>query len=701
MNSSKRGNYVTLAPPSRSRYILVYFLSLLLFLTLTTSRCAWASIDNLAISGDVYLIGNAEELKTFRDYVNNEAETRVEEGRNYVNVSAVLTADIDLKGEVWTPICDDSQGTGRAVRYEGTFDGAGYAIKGLNVVERENVSGLFGYIEGGTVKNLSVEGDSSCVYRAGLIVGRAASAIFENCSVSGRVSGASAGGIAGEIYAGTTVLNCSSSVQVLAAVSSDGVSVGNLGGGIAGRVRDSVITGCTFIGTVDVEPGDVAELNYLSCSGGGIAGEVLDISTVEPDTMISGCTVLSGTVITAGGNGFAGGIAGALTNDGTEYAGPCTISSCISSAAVTADGLNGEASGSDGYAGGIAGINEGGKIISCVNNGAVAGLIESSAGGIAGGAGPSGFLSPQYQGNSGSGEISGCVNNGSVTAKDADAGGIVGDGCTTVSICVNNGKVQSEDNAGGIVGSGTSIGSRVSVSACSNSGEVTSSAGNAGGIIGEKRDIAVADSVNSGKITGRQAGGVAGYSGDGSPAVENCAWLAGTAENGVGSGEAAGTVALTQEELFACAVVAALPASITLTEGETATVALASVPLDGDASQFAEITSAAVKDEAAAKITSQSSASVVLTGLKAGETILTADITQTSISDFAAKTLKTLDSPRTYSSSCAVTVREKAATPEPEPQPEQSGGGGGGGCSAGFGALALFAFVPLVLSRRK
>lgn len=79
----------------------------------------------------MYLIGNAEELKTFRDYVNNEAETRVEEGRNYVNVSAVLTADIDLKGEVWTPICDDSQGTGRAVRYEGTFDGAGYAIKDL------------------------------------------------------------------------------------------------------------------------------------------------------------------------------------------------------------------------------------------------------------------------------------------------------------------------------------------------------------------------------------------------------------------------------------------------------------------------------------------------------------------------------------------------------------------------------------------
>ena len=50
---------------------------------------------------------------------------------------------------------------------------------------------------------------------------------------------------------------------------------------------------------------------------------------------------------------------------------------------------------------------------------------------------------------------------------------------------------------------------------------------------------------------------------------------------------------------------------------------------------------------------------------------------------------------------CPDAAAEAPKAPEPEPQPEQSGGGGGGGCSAGFGALALFAFVPLVLSRRK
>ncbi len=57
----------------------------------------------------------------------------------------------------------------------------------------------------------------------------------------------------------------------------------------------------------------------------------------------------------------------------------------------------------------------------------------------------------------------------------------------------------------------------------------------------------------------------------------------------------------------------------------------------------------------------------------------------------------------------SVTFKPAASTEEPttptEPTnpetPQQTGGGGGGGCSAGFGALALLAFVPLALRRRK
>lgn len=66
----------------------------------------------------------------------------------------MLTADIDMTGEDWTPIGDTNDG------YTGTFDGNGHKISKL-VCERtgdKQVSGLFAQLkENSVVKNLGME----------------------------------------------------------------------------------------------------------------------------------------------------------------------------------------------------------------------------------------------------------------------------------------------------------------------------------------------------------------------------------------------------------------------------------------------------------------------------------------------------------------------------------------------------------------
>lgn len=66
----------------------------------------------------------------------------------------MLTADIDLENQAWTPIGLNSENA-----YTGTFDGDGYTIEGLYIDSEETYAGLFGVVgEGGTVKELTVDG---------------------------------------------------------------------------------------------------------------------------------------------------------------------------------------------------------------------------------------------------------------------------------------------------------------------------------------------------------------------------------------------------------------------------------------------------------------------------------------------------------------------------------------------------------------
>ena len=111
--------------------------------------------------------------------------------RNYV-----LDNDIDLSSIAnWTPI-----GTENAP-FTGTFDGNGHSIKGLYInASDSNYQGLFGYVDSGTVKNLTVSGSvSGTGDYVGSVVGWNNGGTVENCCNTGEVSGGdvSAGGVVG------------------------------------------------------------------------------------------------------------------------------------------------------------------------------------------------------------------------------------------------------------------------------------------------------------------------------------------------------------------------------------------------------------------------------------------------------------------------------------------------------------------------
>lgn len=121
-------------------------------------------------------------------------------------------------------------------------------------------------------------------------------------------------------------------------------------------------------------------------------------------------------------------------------------------------------------------------------------------------------------------------------------GGICGysDYCV-ISECFNGGEVSGVDNTGGICG----YNFHGKIVNCHNKGNVSSdyTRGDVGGICGYNFGSGrISCCYSTGEITGsRDAAGVGGVcGGTDSGDIENCYWLTGTAEVGVGSGTAAG-----------------------------------------------------------------------------------------------------------------------------------------------------------------
>ena len=195
-----------------------------------------------------YQISTADQLKRFRDIVNGAGGQTPNRG-----AWAVLTADIDLNNEAWTPIGPD---TGSA--YTGTFDGRGHTVKNLSVTVngQPGRAGLFGCVKDGTIRKLTVAGSVSCTANQGWcggIAGYAMDETIENCAslctVSCTGKDARVGGIVGlvDYNSRTAIIRDCYNIGKITGRSDNGSGDA---GGICGFYMSGKISNCYNVGEI-------------------------------------------------------------------------------------------------------------------------------------------------------------------------------------------------------------------------------------------------------------------------------------------------------------------------------------------------------------------------------------------------------------------------------------------------------------------
>ena len=292
------------------RMILMLIASLALLFCI--AGAASAEFSGAGTQANPYQIATLEDL------------TRLSENiQQFQDAHFLLITDITITGN-WQPI-----GNSR-YPFTGAFDGNGHTITMRNVAFINSVFfALFDHIgDGGTVKNLTMEGVITGDYATSSIAGGNAGGTIENCKNNAEITGK---GITGGIvcYNYGTITDCTNNGNVS--------STTNVVGGIAGYNSTGVISDCMNNGSVS------GASSYV----GGIVGENAG------DGKITGC-INNGSV--SGTSNYVGGISG------------CNTQSVITDCANTGS-INGNES-----VGGVVGQNYAYNVISdCANTGEVNG----------------------------------------------------------------------------------------------------------------------------------------------------------------------------------------------------------------------------------------------------------------------------------------------------------------------------------------
>ena len=294
-------------------------------------------------------------------------------GNAYEGYTIKLTKNLDLNGNEWTPI--GTKGTSNV--FKGIFDGNGATISNLKISGGSYVA-LFGETSGATIKDLTVTGEVSgedvagivakatdttitnCVSKvnvtatAGKAAGISASfggtitkcenrgtvataaaqpagglvawcnaAVIENCHNYGAVTAgdrgaldsAQAGGLCGNLAAGSTIKNCSNSAVITSA---------NLAGGVAGRAgaeNKTAIVVEKFTNTGAIKgtyaAGIIADAKNVSIKESNVSGTITgsEIASGLFGRLRTGeitTSVVDATVTKSGENGYKGQYVGVI-----------------------------------------------------------------------------------------------------------------------------------------------------------------------------------------------------------------------------------------------------------------------------------------------------------------------------------------------------------------------------------------------------
>ena len=284
-------------------YLSIIFILLLALITsFSPLQIKVSAVTSLKLTGagtinNPYLIEDFADLQNLSEYVYTGGNTS---GKYFE-----LTNDIDMKNQTFIPIGTIKSGT--TYYFKGNFNGNGYTIKNLNIVNNSTYAqgdlGLFGYLEG-TVENLSIDGGS--VYLSN--------------------TDKSAGGIVGSTYKNAKVQYCYNfSTKVYTPTNNYSYTLGGIVGYSASA--DSTISCCYNQATIDNN-------GLGTVRAGGIVG--YGQGTI--DQCFNMGTITSGTTNTT--TSFAGGITG---ENGT-------ISNCYNKGKVTAQASSNVITDSKNYA---------------------------------------------------------------------------------------------------------------------------------------------------------------------------------------------------------------------------------------------------------------------------------------------------------------------------------------------------------------
>lgn len=333
---------------------------------------------------DPYLIERPEHLAWLAWAVKDVNGAKFLSGRDetsrkvFTGLYFKQTADLDLNNQRFLPIGlkQATEDYTTRIAFGGNYDGAGFAIKnaeirvsdyGVNDISQETyaedyMSGIFGFVSGGSVKDVHAENvkvgksNSSAIMQvkattekvAGVIVGLSINSTITNCSTdaASEAHGVFAGGIVGLAIDKTVVSYCENNAKVVGVAAAAGI-VGS------------------FEGTIDfcINNGAISAISFKRWTGvGGIAG-VYTGATKDQQNSISNCinTGAMSAIEKMGGssNNHRVALGGIIGSDNSGDAGKVAYKNLFNladhfDAAFTASGNNNVLAAS----GGIIGIAE-------------------------------------------------------------------------------------------------------------------------------------------------------------------------------------------------------------------------------------------------------------------------------------------------------------------------------------------------------
>lgn len=235
----------------------------------------WGTNDGKS-EAKAFEISDATGLNLLSDHVSRGADFRDYYFQLNGNVTYSHTTDWNNASSYehnFEPIGNYAAG----ICFAGTFDGQGNTISGIRIYENDAFDtddniGLFGYISGGTIKDV----------------------ILSDTRITARDN---VGGIAGYMTGSSTVQNCNVSNTVAIHSAVDG---SDFHGGIVGNLFGGTVTNCT------------SAVTFTLAGSGSYYGGIVGYQQTAYPSSLTNCLALGVTIPSAAG--FKGAIAGAYAS---------------------------------------------------------------------------------------------------------------------------------------------------------------------------------------------------------------------------------------------------------------------------------------------------------------------------------------------------------------------------------------------------